>query len=156
MFYEFYKSSKDLQKYVREHLSYAGYKNINITHAKIADIDSIYKDEAISLLVKKLIEEIREHRRINNCERTSRRRALGNNTRRKLVKPRWADEEKIKALYAKAKAFRDLGIDVHVDHIVPVHAKRDGKLVACGLHTHDNLKLTRAKKNMAKGCKLED
>lgn len=156
MFYEIYKKSNETQKYIREHLSLLGYKKFSITHATVHEIEVLYKNENLSIVVKKLIEEIREHRRKNNCARTARRRQLGKNTKRNIVKPTWADEEKIKQIYAKAKAFRDLGIDVHVDHIIPLHAKKDGEYVACGLHVHSNLRIRRAKDNMSKGCKLPE
>lgn len=156
MFYEIYKESSDTRKYIREHLDLIGYKKFSIIHATVLEIDLLYKNPNLSIIAKKLIEEIRESRRINNCMRTARRRQLGKNTRRKVVKPEWADEEKIKQIYAKAKAFRDLGIDVHVDHIIPLHAKKNGDHVACGLHVHSNLRIRRAKDNMSKGCKLPE
>jgi hypothetical protein len=75
------------------------------------------------------------------------------NKKRKLTKqratPPWADSEKINAIYAEAAFMRSLGVDVHVDHILPLK----GKTVS-GLHTHDNLQLLLAKDNLSKSNKV--
>jgi len=63
--------------------------------------------------------------------------------------PTWADHDKITAIYEEAAAMRALGIDVHVDHIVPLR----GKLVS-GLHTHTNLQLLLATDNLTKRNKF--
>lgn len=63
--------------------------------------------------------------------------------------PPWADEEVIVGMYELAQKFRRIGLDMHVDHIVPLQ----GKIVS-GLHTHSNLQLmvgcsNRSKSNRA-------
>jgi hypothetical protein len=63
--------------------------------------------------------------------------------------PPWADVQLIEDIYLYAKTMRACGVDVHVDHIVPLR----GKLVS-GLHTHDNLQVIPAKENMRKNAKL--
>lgn len=60
--------------------------------------------------------------------------------------PAWADHEKIVKIYAEAAAMRLLGIDVHVDHVVPLISER-----VSGLHVHTNLRLLLASDNAAKG-----
>lgn len=60
--------------------------------------------------------------------------------------PAWADDQKIKAVYAEAAAMRLLGLDVHVDHVIPLQ----GKLVS-GLHVHNNLRVLLASDNRTKG-----
>jgi NMD protein affecting ribosome stability and mRNA decay len=63
--------------------------------------------------------------------------------------PPWADQEKINAVYQEAAALRALGVDVHVDHIVPLRCKR-----ASGLHVHTNLQILLADDNRRKGSQL--
>lgn len=58
---------------------------------------------------------------------------------------KWANREIVKALYAVAKAWRVAGIDVHVDHVLPLH----GKYVS-GLHNEHNLELVPARTNLKK------
>ncbi len=64
--------------------------------------------------------------------------------------PSWADREKIKEVYAEAQRYRELGLDVHVDHVVPLH----GKTVS-GLHVHHNLRVILAEDNVKKNNKFE-
>ncbi len=68
--------------------------------------------------------------------------------RAKVLKatPSWADVEKINAVYAEAAALRALGLDVHVDHIIPLQG-----CGVTGLHVHNNLQILLAYDNLAKG-----
>ena len=63
--------------------------------------------------------------------------------------PAWADHDLINDMYQLAQVFRSIGLDIHVDHIVPLQ----GKTVS-GLHTHDNLQLMIRSANQAKGNRI--
>lgn len=71
------------------------------------------------------------------------------NARKKAIKlratPPWADADLIAGMYEVAQLFRNVGVRMEVDHIVPLK----GTTVS-GLHTHDNLQLMVSKKNAAK------
>lgn len=79
-----------------------------------------------------------------HCAAQARRRAA-----KLRAIPPWADPEKTKAIYVQAAALRDLGIDVHVDHVIPLM----GETVS-GLHWHGNLELLLAFDNVSKGARL--
>lgn len=64
--------------------------------------------------------------------------------------PCWADHEKTKAVYLKAAEFRALGVDVDVDHIVPLRGD-----LASGLHVHWNLRIVQAADNRSKKNKVD-
>lgn len=63
--------------------------------------------------------------------------------------PPWCDREKVREIYELASEFREAGIAVNVDHIVPLN----GKTVS-GLHWHGNLRVCLASVNMRKGNRL--
>ena len=60
-------------------------------------------------------------------------------------KPKWADENAMKAIYLQAAEFRAAGIDVEVDHFYPLR----GKLVS-GLHCEANLQILTRHENKSK------
>lgn len=64
--------------------------------------------------------------------------------------PKWADLDAINAVYRQAQLLRDIGLDIHVDHIVPLHGKN-----VCGLHVHQNLRAILASENLSKSNKHE-
>ena len=66
-------------------------------------------------------------------------------TTKENAMPSWADENIIKGIYMKAAKLRQRGIDVHVDHIIPLHHKK-----VCGLHCEDNLQIISATENIKK------
>ena len=60
--------------------------------------------------------------------------------------PDWVDgHPDFKRIYSLAKTMRSRGVDVHVDHIVPICSK-----IVCGLHVPWNLTVISAKDNMSK------
>lgn len=71
--------------------------------------------------------------------------------RRTKAVPPWADEERTAAIYAEARALRDLGVDAEVDHIIPLR----GKYVS-GLHWHGNLRIVLSEDNKRKSNRLPE
>jgi hypothetical protein len=59
--------------------------------------------------------------------------------------PAWADFKKIEEVYQDAREFREAGIEVDVDHVIPLQ----GDLVS-GLHVHQNLRVCLSSVNRAK------
>lgn len=60
--------------------------------------------------------------------------------------PRWADIDKMRAVYRMARQMTVLtGVPHHVDHIVPVNSK-----LVCGLHCEGNLQVLMAVDNLSK------
>jgi len=57
--------------------------------------------------------------------------------------PVWANIAAIEEVYRDAAEFRGAGLDVHVDHIIPLRAK-----LASGLHVHQNLTIKLASWNI--------
>lgn len=60
--------------------------------------------------------------------------------------PAWADRQAIAAVYAEAAAIRALGVDCHVDHVVPLAGTN-----VSGFHVANNLQIVLATDNLAKG-----
>lgn len=65
--------------------------------------------------------------------------------------PSWADKEAIAGMYQLAAIFNSTGINLHVDHIVPLKSNK-----VCGLHSEDNLRLLPATENITKGNRYWD
>lgn len=64
----------------------------------------------------------------------------------KRATPLWVDFAAIEQVYLEAAAMRELGLDVHVDHDVPLR----GRTVS-GLHVANNLCVRLAEDNLRKG-----
>lgn len=75
------------------------------------------------------------------------------NAKKKAVKlnatPSWADQSIIDGMYEAAEIFRQSGVQMEVDHIIPLRGK-----TVCGLHTHDNLQLMVRSANAAKSNRV--
>lgn len=67
------------------------------------------------------------------------------NSRNRKRMPKWANKEKILAIYKEAK---EKGLEV--DHIIPLNSK-----LVCGLHVHNNLQLLTSVENKRKQQKFE-
>ena len=59
--------------------------------------------------------------------------------------PPWADHYLIEGMYELAQVFRRTGLEIDVDHIVPLQGKK-----VSGLHVHDNLQLIASRANKVK------
>ena len=70
-----------------------------------------------------------------------------------LATPKWADNERIKEIYSKARELSEsTGIKHEVDHIYPLKSK-----ILCGLHVPDNLRVVPITENRGlKPCQLGD
>ena len=63
--------------------------------------------------------------------------------------PSWSETEEIKELYSWAAHLQKVtGIQMHVDHVIPLQGKH-----VSGLHCVDNLKVITAAENLRKGNK---
>jgi hypothetical protein len=82
-----------------------------------------------------------------NCRR-------GKAYRKKLQQacPAWADRGKIREMYKEAKRLtKETGLLHSVDHIIPLKGE-----TVCGLHVHNNLRVSLHIVNMRKANKFED
>lgn len=78
------------------------------------------------------------------AEDTARRYARKTN-----ATPVWANVAVLRSIYSDAREFRAAGLDVQVDHIVPIRSK-----VVCGLHVPANLRVILTKANQRKGNRV--
>lgn len=95
--------------------------------------------------LKKCSEYSKNNRPIKNAARAKRR------SLKLQATPPWADLEKIKLLYKKAKWLEEItGFKYHVDHIIPLSNDN-----VCGLHVWSNLQILESSYNLKKGNKNE-
>lgn len=78
------------------------------------------------------------------CEIRARRRAS-----EVMATPKWSSRTDLRKIYDVAAKMRQDGLDVHVDHIVPLQG-----VTVCGLHVHWNLQIIRADQNRSKGNRI--
>ncbi len=72
------------------------------------------------------------------------------NARKRNATPKWADQDKMLAVYAEAaRLTREIGVKHEVDHIIPLQ----GRMV-CGLHCEANLQILTESANRSKHNKL--
>lgn len=87
---------------------------------------------------------------VKKNRRTSYGAALHSTMRRASLEqatPPWADQEKIRRIYEMRDIATEMtGIQHHVDHLVPLVSDR-----VCGLHVENNLQVSTATDNIAKG-----
>lgn len=69
----------------------------------------------------------------------------------KKATPSWADKEAIAGMYQLAAIFNSTGINLHVDHIIPLKSSK-----VSGLHCEANLQLLSATENIIKGNRYWD
>lgn len=66
--------------------------------------------------------------------------------RRIQATPSWANQETVSGMYQLAALFNSTGMNIHVDHIIPLQSD-----LVCGLHCESNLQLLSANDNLSKG-----
>lgn len=76
-------------------------------------------------------------------------RAIARRVAQSRATPPWADQQAILSIYRHAEELRSLGLDVHVDHDIPLRGKD-----VCGLHVHNNLQVLLAEDNLRKGNRV--
>ena len=85
-----------------------------------------------------------EKNRAHRCAYEKNREAM------KLCRtPKWADLQSIDSMYEMCGLFRNIGLDLEVDHIIPLK----GKTVS-GLHVENNLQLLHSLENRSKKNRL--
>jgi len=83
-----------------------------------------------------------EAQQIAMCRRSSQKQRAA----KLKATPKWADFEKIKAIYEEAARLETFtGIPMHVDHVVPL-----GSRIVCGLNWEQNLQILTKSENIAK------
>ncbi len=103
--------------------------------------------KSMSEWISNNIEKVRE------IKRQYKKRHPEKDKGRKIAKikatPSWADKERINEIYVRRDRLSAcLGIEFHIDHIVPLRSK-----YVCGLHVPENLQILPAKINLRKNNK---
>lgn len=92
------------------------------------------------LVSKRIAGYKKENKDVVNADK-AKRKAL-----KKKATPSWSDYSTIKGMYELASLFNEVGVLMHVDHIVPLQSDS-----VCGLHCEANLQLLPASDNISKG-----
>lgn len=79
----------------------------------------------------------------------AKKRAERAKERAKQAMPKWVDSISIVKIYAEMVDLRKKGLDVHVDHIIPLNTD-----TVCGLHVPWNLRIVNASENRRKHNKF--
>ena len=110
------------------------------------------KSEHIKTYVKGRYKENPEEAkaRIKQWKKDNSHRVVASNAKRAALKlkaiPKWADLKAIEEFYEDAKLLTEyLGVQFHVDHIVPLNSK-----LVCGLHWEGNLQILLGTHNLEK------
>ena len=96
---------------------------------------------------QKTLEKIRTGvlKRSEGCPGKRRARLAMRREAVRRATPPWADHLAIAAVYQNAQEMRAAGLDVHVDHIIPLKGES-----VCGLHIAENLQIIPAAENLRK------
>lgn len=80
-------------------------------------------------------------------DNVSRVRATNAERKARKIKatPTWSNKDFVDGIYEVASVFSSVGLNMHVDHIVPLKSKK-----VCGLHNEHNLRVTTAAENLSK------
>lgn len=119
----------------------AAYKRARILERFDGDVDAMNKYLKRWNQPPMTAEERREKERLYEKVRDK---------RVKQATPPWADRKAIMAIYGRMRAMRRKGMDVHVDHIIPLRGRN-----VSGLHVAANLRVIDATTNMKKGARYE-
>jgi hypothetical protein len=134
-------------------------KYANDYHAKNRDLILLKQSEYRSKNLDKLKVKQKTYRsshkesiaiKKKEWQQSNKERVNGKNAKRRATKlqasPSWSDDTCIGGLYELAAVFNRTGINLHVDHIVPLISDE-----VCGLHCEANLQLLPANNNLSKG-----
>lgn len=106
----------------------------------VANREKAYRLSNKEVIAKRMRAYQKANSHITNANEAKRRAT------KQQATPAWADLEAIKEMYQLAVIFNSTGINLQVDHIVPLQSDR-----VCGLHCEANLQLLPASDNMKKG-----
>lgn len=99
-----------------------------------------YKEANKEIVAKQKAAYKKANRHIGNAHNAKRKASKLQST------PAWVDLEAIKGMYQLATIFNRTGMNLHVDHIIPLQSD-----LVCGLHCESNMQLMPASDNISKG-----